>query len=39
MQLLAMGGIYSALWTHQSGGFLPSSDDVRDETPEGRVVA
>jgi len=38
-QLLAMGRIYSALWTHQSGGFLPSSDDARDETPEGRVVA
>jgi len=37
--LLATGGIYSALWTHQSGGFLPSSDNARDETPAGRVVA
>jgi ATP-binding cassette, subfamily B, bacterial len=27
-ELLAVGGIYSNLWAHQSGGFLPSSDDV-----------
>ena len=24
--LLARGGIYASLWTHQSGGFLPTSD-------------
>jgi len=24
--LLALGGIYASLWSHQSGGFLPESD-------------
>jgi ATP-binding cassette subfamily B protein len=26
-ELLVKGGIYAALWAHQSGGFLPVSDD------------
>jgi ATP-binding cassette subfamily B multidrug efflux pump len=25
-RLLARGGIYAALWTHQSGGFLATAD-------------
>jgi ATP-binding cassette subfamily B protein len=25
--LLALGGVYASLWSHQSGGFLPASDD------------
>ena len=25
-QLLALGGIYTSLWAHQSGGFLPVPD-------------
>ena len=25
-QLLALGGIYTSLWAHQSGGFLPTPD-------------
>jgi ATP-binding cassette subfamily B protein len=25
-QLLALGGIYTSLWAHQSGGFLPAPD-------------
>jgi ATP-binding cassette subfamily B multidrug efflux pump len=24
--LIAAGGIYAALWSHQSGGFLPARD-------------
>jgi len=24
--LLALGGIYASLWSHQSGGFLPATD-------------
>jgi ATP-binding cassette subfamily B multidrug efflux pump len=24
--LLARGGIYASLWSHQSGGFLPATD-------------
>jgi ATP-binding cassette subfamily B protein len=28
--LLANGGIYAALWAHQSGGFLLASDDESD---------
>jgi len=35
--LLAMGGIYSALWSHQSGGFLPLSDDEREDAAEGNL--
>jgi len=35
--LLASGGIYAALWAHQSGGFLPLSDDERDERPEDQT--
>jgi ATP-binding cassette subfamily B protein len=31
--LLAQGGIYSALWTHQSGGFLASSTAGVEEYP------
>ena len=26
--LLALGGIYASLWSHQSGGFLPATTDV-----------
>ena len=25
-KLLALGGIYASLWSHQSGGFLPATD-------------
>jgi ATP-binding cassette subfamily B protein len=25
--LLALGGIYASLWSHQSGGFLPTTDE------------
>jgi ATP-binding cassette subfamily B protein len=35
--LLAVDGIYSALWTHQSGGFLPVSDDAREDAAEGNL--
>jgi ATP-binding cassette subfamily B multidrug efflux pump len=35
--LLAKGGIYAALWAHQSGGFLPVSEDERDDRPEGQA--
>jgi ATP-binding cassette subfamily B protein len=35
--LLAKGGIYAALWAHQSGGFLPSSDDEHADSPESRA--
>ena len=35
--LLAVDGIYSALWTHQSGGFLPLSDDEREDAAEGNL--
>jgi ATP-binding cassette subfamily B protein len=36
--LLATGGIYAALWAHQSGGFLPESDDDRGDATDGRVA-
>ena len=29
-ELLAAGGIYAALWTHQSGGFLPATEQAND---------
>ena len=28
--LLMLGGIYASLWSHQSGGFLPTTDVVSD---------
>src|SRR5204863_4637067 len=28
--LLMLGGIYASLWSHQSGGFLPTSDVASD---------
>ena len=31
--LLAAGGIYARLWSHQSGGFLGEDADETDETP------
>ena len=30
-QLLARGGLYARLWSHQSGGFLGEEDDDQDE--------
>jgi ATP-binding cassette subfamily B protein len=31
--LLALRGIYASLWSHQSGGFLPATDDEDVEVP------
>jgi ATP-binding cassette subfamily B protein len=36
--LLARGGVYAALWAHQSGGFLPLSDDGREERSADQIV-
>ena len=30
-QLLALGGHYEKLWRHQSGGFIATSSDERDD--------
>ena len=30
--LLALGGIYASLWAHQSGGFLPTTDEIANLT-------
>jgi hypothetical protein len=36
--LLALGGIYASLWSHQSGGFLPATDAERLGQPQGPAV-
>jgi len=34
--LLANGGIYARLWSHQSGGFLAEADTLEDDQADGR---
>ncbi len=37
--LLARGGLYARLWTHQSGGFLGEETGEEDEAPAARAAA
>lgn len=32
--LINRGGLYSTLWNHQTGGFLPVDEDIEEETEE-----